>query len=136
MFIYILLGLEFYANQIKFDALNNVDVENGTSPRMNFDSFLNAFILVFALLHKWDETMYNFVRIKGNLSLLYFISYVIFGQLILLNLFLAILLKNFDESEIVEKVNPDLIRRKFEHHDYVLKQIQRAKECFLSIKCL
>ena len=79
MFIYILLGLEFYANQIKLNSRGDIDLENGTSPILNCDNFLNAFIMVFALLHKWDETMFNFVRIKGNLSILFFVSYVVIG---------------------------------------------------------
>jgi hypothetical protein len=112
MFVYVLIGLEFYANQIKFDENYSIDLVNGSSPRLNCDSFFNAFILVFYLLQNWDSSMLDFVRIKGNLSILYFISFVIFGQLILLNLFLAILLKNFDESEVVEKVSDNLIKEK------------------------
>ena len=41
--------------------------------------------------------MYDHVRTTGYKSLVFFISLFILGNLVLLNLFLAILLKNFEE---------------------------------------
>lgn len=55
----------------------------------------------------WDAVMYDLTRARGNVAIFYFISYVVIAQLILLNLFLAILLKNFDESSIVERKMPE-----------------------------
>lgn len=40
LFTFTLLGLELFSNQIKFDAIGNVDIDNGTSPRPNFDDFI------------------------------------------------------------------------------------------------
>ena len=40
--------------------------------------------------------MYNYVRAIGEWCVGFFILLVIFGKMILLNLFLAILLKNFE----------------------------------------
>jgi hypothetical protein len=40
---------------------------------------------------------------SGFTAALYFISLVIFGNIIMLNLFLAILLGNFDEASILMK---------------------------------
>ena len=41
--------------------------------------------------------MYDHYRATNNLTIVYFMFLFIFGNLILLNLFLAILLKNFEE---------------------------------------
>lgn len=41
--------------------------------------------------------MYDHYRATGPLTIAYFMFLFIFGNLILLNLFLAILLKNFEE---------------------------------------
>ena len=41
--------------------------------------------------------MYDHVRATGNGGIFFFISLFILGNLVLLNLFLAILLKNFEE---------------------------------------
>jgi len=54
--------------------------------------------------------MYDFTRARGPIAIFFFVSFVVIGQLILLNLFLAILLKNFDESSIVNR-NEELQRR-------------------------
>ena len=51
MFIYTLLGLEFFANKAKFNPeTNQVDLEEGVSPMFNFDNFLNSFTTVFVIL--------------------------------------------------------------------------------------
>ena len=49
--------------------------------------------------------MYDFMRATSNIAVLFFVSLVIFGNWILLNLFLANLLSNFQEDDqIVEEV--------------------------------
>ena len=45
--------------------------------------------------------MYNCVRAVGWPASLYFVTIIIFGNIILLNLFLAILLGNFEEASII-----------------------------------
>ena len=47
--------------------------------------------------------MYDGIRSVGWLSTLYYISLVVFGNIVMLNLFLAILLCNFDEASIMMK---------------------------------
>lgn len=44
----------------------------------------------------WDDTMIQYTRSHGYVAILYFFSLVIIGVMIFLNLFLAILLENFD----------------------------------------
>ena len=66
--------------------------------------------------------MYNAVRSTNSGSIIYFLSLIIFGNIILLQLFLAVLLENFEEKrkeiekeKIVEtKMNlSDLIKEAF-----------------------
>ncbi|CDW88224.1 voltage-gated ion channel superfamily [Stylonychia lemnae] len=105
MFTYVLLGLEIFSNQVKFNDDGELDLENGKSPRINFDTFFEAFMTIFIVLtgENWDAIMYDFTRAKGPIAIFFFVTFVVIGQLILLNLFLAILLKNFDESSIVNR---------------------------------
>lgn len=93
MFIYVLLGMELFAQQI--------EVDSPSGNRANFNNFLNGFIVVFTVLtgENWDDTMFKFAKMKGYLAVIFFISLVIIGQMIFLNLFLAILLENFDISD-------------------------------------
>jgi hypothetical protein len=101
MFIYTLLGMELYAYRIIFndENLDTVASEPGDFPRANFNTFLSGFTTIFIVLigDDWNSTMYHHVRAKGNSAIFFFISLFILGNLVLLNLFLAILLKNFEE---------------------------------------
>lgn len=46
----------------------------------------------------WNEIMYQCMRSVKNFWAVYYIALVIFGNIIMLNLFLAILLGNFDKA--------------------------------------
>lgn len=50
MLSFALLGMELFANRVRFDPSNNLDLENGSPPNSNYDSLLNAFTTVFIVL--------------------------------------------------------------------------------------
>ena len=50
MTIFTLLGLELYANKIKFTDDGMPTAGTGTSPRMNFDNTVNSFITIFIVI--------------------------------------------------------------------------------------
>lgn len=102
IFIYTLLGRELFAFKVKFDENGNFSTSaTAESPRNNFDSFVNAIITIFIVLtgETWNKIMYDAYRYQKYLSLAFFISLIMIGQMILLNLFLAILLENFNIGE-------------------------------------
>ena len=103
-FIFSLLGLELFAYKAKLnpDTLE-VDQENGTSPNFNFDNFLNSFSLVFIILTNDGQAAvyYNYYRTAGAApATIFFVILVLIGQKVVCNLFVAILLENFDESAL------------------------------------
>lgn len=102
MFIYVfaLLGMSFFAGNIKFDKDDNVDLVNGTPPRENFDSIEWSVITIFEVMmgEGWNDLMYQVIRSFHPVGALYFIFLVMLGNIIMLNLFLAILLGNFDKA--------------------------------------
>jgi hypothetical protein len=91
MYIFALLGLSLYSGKIKID---------GESPRENFDTLSNAFLTIFIcfLGAAWTDVMFTVIRCTNQYSALYFISLIIIGGIILMNLFLAIMLGNFDKA--------------------------------------
>lgn len=101
MFIYTLLGMELYAYRVIFtnEDKDEVSTSEGVYPRANFNTFLSGFTTIFIVFigEDWNASMYDHVRATGNGSIFFFISLFILGNLVLLNLFLAILLKNFEE---------------------------------------
>ena len=50
IFIYALIGMELFENDIKFNEDDHVDSLHGKSPRFNFDNLGHALISVFILL--------------------------------------------------------------------------------------
>ena len=91
MLIYALFGIKLFAGKWNYpDGL----------PRPNFDSFNNAFISVFQLLtvENWPVLLYAGMRNQFQpLVALYYISFLLIGNYILLNMFLAIMLDSFVE---------------------------------------
>ena len=75
----------------------------GFSPRQNFDSFPEGFVSVFVCLigEDWQIVMHDYFRSKQSrlVPTMYFIFLMVLGNLFLMNLFLAILLKNFEEKK-------------------------------------
>jgi hypothetical protein len=111
MFTFALLGMETYANRVKFSTDDRIDQENGSSPDSNFDTLINAFATVFVVLTAdgWSAIYFNHYRgVQNGWSTAYFILLIIIGQRVLLNLFLAILLQNFDENNLREKIEEQL----------------------------
>jgi len=115
MFMYAMLGMELFANKLRFDRsnkpvnyydpLNNNTSKHFSIPDSNFDSFLNAVLSVFIVIANdgWTVIYFDHYRtpaVGSTLSTIFFMSLVILGQMILFNLFLAILLKQFDENKI------------------------------------
>ena len=102
LFIYVfaLIGMSFFADGIKFDKDDNVDLVNGTPPRENFDSIQWSVVTIFEVLmgEGWNDLMYQSIRSVHPLASTYFIFLVMLGNIIMLNLFLAILLGNFDKA--------------------------------------
>jgi len=66
LFISALLGMELFAEYIKFEDLSNeVPVyPGGVSPRLNFDKFGQAMVATFALLvnEDWNIFLYDYTR--------------------------------------------------------------------------
>jgi hypothetical protein len=99
MYLFTLLGMQFFAGKFKFGSDGLYD-RDGDIPRENFDSIWEAFITVTIIMigDGWHIIMYYGMLSEGTIFSLYFVSLYIFGNIIMLNLFLAILLGNFDSA--------------------------------------
>jgi len=110
MFIYALIGMQFFSNRMRFydsgEAIPITDRENWEgawegSPRNHFDDFLWAMTTIFQVLtgEDWNACMYDAWRGTGWGAVVYFLSLVVLGAFIVMNLFLAILLGNFEGND-------------------------------------
>jgi len=126
VFTYTLLGMELFAYRMKFNEKDEFDL-NGESPRRNFDSFLKAFASIFNILQgeDWHFIMFDGIRAKGFFAMAFFVSLVLLGQIILLNLLLAVLLENFEEKRQKATKQKRLLRKS--------RIIRGIKACFIKV---
>ena len=119
IFTYTLLGMDLFAYNLNVDLSNPLSLTN--DPYFfasTFDSFIRAFISVFIVLCNdgWTAIYFDHYRASGSFSSsIYFISLMIIGQYILLNLFIAILIENFEQvsvhQDIANKLNTGKITK-------------------------
>ena len=103
--IYTLLGMQVFRGNFNFPE---------GKPRSNFDSFHNSFISTFQVLsiENWQSILYFAIRSEAGASgAILLISWIILGNFILLNLFLAILLEGFnskyEDYEVIVNQQPE-----------------------------
>ena len=129
--IFILLGMELFGGYYPRPELNftsekfpNVFIGDSVRPngisatemsRYHFDDIGNACLVIFVVLsgENWNEIMFDnhAASFDSNMAsdlplpyaLIYFIFLFIIGNLLLFNLFIAILLSNFDDDEEEEE---------------------------------
>lgn len=100
-FLYIsaLFGMSSFAGKVRFNEEGLPDPEGTDIPRENFDTLASSFVAIFEVLtYTWSETMFSIMRVEGTSASFYFIALVIMGAIVLMNLFLAIMLGNFDKA--------------------------------------
>ena len=92
IFVFTILGMQLFAGKFEF--------EHEPKPRAHFDTFAAAFSTVFQILtyDNWHKIMVDAVRSSGRASILYFMAWIVFGPLILLNLLLVIILEEYTKK--------------------------------------
>nr|XP_038941716.1 voltage-dependent T-type calcium channel subunit alpha-1G isoform X22 [Rattus norvegicus] len=97
IFIFSILGMHLFG--CKFASERDGD----TLPdRKNFDSLLWAIVTVFQILTQedWNKVLYNGMASTSSWAALYFIALMTFGNYVLFNLLVAILVEGFQAEEI------------------------------------
>lgn len=120
IFIFSLLGMELYSNVIKFNDDNhpircnegdtqsiNQCLSKGKSLRNNFDNLQNAARAVFVIIvgDDWNSIMDDYVRATNYMSIFFFVLLTILGNIVLMTLFLAIFLREFDNVDALRDEN-------------------------------
>lgn len=114
MFIYALTGMSFFGHVKKTGALNDV---------VNFETFLNSMLLIFRLITAagWNDVLEPLViqppdcdlnykgLSNGNcgnywLAVIYFYSFIIVIFLVLINMYVAVILENYNNILEQEKI--------------------------------
>jgi hypothetical protein len=137
MFVFSLMGMNFFATSFRFDETDDGSKSHITEtpgpycgpepsdqsldciPRAHFDTILWAFVTCFQILsgENWNAVMYDGILATNPiLGVVYFIGLVIVGQMIILSLFLAILMDNFEKCKlsVLEQEKANAEKRKAE----------------------
>ena len=96
IFITSLLGMKIFGGKFTY-------LQPGEVARQNFDTFQIAFLSVFQILtmENWQDVLYLTMRadVPKFLTSAYLIGWIFFGNYIMLNLVLAVLLEGFESSD-------------------------------------
>ena len=101
VYVFALLGMSLFAGNMKFDERGYCDLKNGTPPRAHFDTIGASLMTIFQVLmnEKWTEVMFSAFRcVSIPTSAVYFVVLVLSVNIVMLKLFLAILLGNFEKA--------------------------------------
>ena len=104
LYIFALVGMSSFAGKVRFtEEGGEPDPEGDYIPRENFDTLASSFVAIFEVLtYTWSDTMFGVIRCCGSGAAYYFIALVIMGSIVLMNLFLAIMLGNFDKARFYQ----------------------------------
>ncbi|XP_076261230.1 sodium voltage-gated channel paralytic isoform X19 [Rhynchophorus ferrugineus] len=98
IFIFAVMGMQLFGK----NYWDNVDrFPDHQMPRWNFTDFMHSFMIVFRVLcGEWIESMWDCMHVGDVSCIPFFLATVVIGNLVVLNLFLALLLSNFGSSSL------------------------------------
>nr|AAA58644.1 sodium channel alpha subunit [Homo sapiens] len=120
VFIFAVVGMQLFGKN--YSELR--DSDSGLLPRWHMMDFFHAFLIIFRILcGEWIETMWDCMEVSGqSLCLLVFLLVMVIGNLVVLNLFLALLLSSFSADNLTA---PDE-DREMNNLQLALARIQRG----------
>ncbi|CAL8126446.1 unnamed protein product [Orchesella dallaii] len=98
IFIFAVMGMQLFAK----NYYDKVQMFPGHElPRWNFTDFWHSFMIIFRVLcGEWIESMWDCMLVGDASCVPFFLATVIIGNLVVLNLFLALLLSSFGASNL------------------------------------
>ncbi|CAF1586722.1 unnamed protein product, partial [Adineta ricciae] len=117
IFIFAVMGMQLFGPNYAKEFAKNM-------PRWNFVDFFHAFMIVFRVLcGEWIESMWTCLSCAGWPCIPFFLFTFVIGNLVVLNLFLALLLASFSSNVLAE-------REKDDDDNKVGEAIDRIQRCF------
>uniref|UniRef100_A0A3Q3WFV9 Sodium channel protein n=1 Tax=Mola mola TaxID=94237 RepID=A0A3Q3WFV9_MOLML len=100
VFIFAVVGMQLFGKNYK-DCVCRI-AEDCELPRWHMTDFFHAFLIIFRVLcGEWIETMWDCMQVSGQtMCLTLFMMVLIIGNLVVLNLFLALLLSSFSGDNL------------------------------------
>uniref|UniRef100_A0A3Q3R061 Sodium channel protein n=1 Tax=Monopterus albus TaxID=43700 RepID=A0A3Q3R061_MONAL len=101
VFIFAVVGMQLFGKNYK-DCVCRI-AEDCQLPRWHMNDFFHSFLIIFRILcGEWIETMWDCMEVSGQaMCLIVFMMVLVIGNLVVLNLFLALLLSSFSGDNLV-----------------------------------
>ncbi|KAL4676561.1 hypothetical protein H8959_010706 [Pygathrix nigripes] len=135
IFIFSILGMHLFG--CKFSL--KTDTGDTVPDRKNFDSLLWAIVTVFQILTQedWNVVLYNGMASTSSWAALYFVALMTFGNYVLFNLLVAILVEGFQAEGDANRSDTDEDKTSvhFEEDFHKLRELQTTelKMCTLAV---
>uniref|UniRef100_UPI0037E71A3F sodium channel protein type 4 subunit alpha B n=1 Tax=Semicossyphus pulcher TaxID=241346 RepID=UPI0037E71A3F len=100
VFIFAVVGMQLFGKNYK-DCVCRISLDCEL-PRWHMYDFFHAFLIIFRVLcGEWIETMWDCMEVSGQvMCLTIFMMVLVIGNLVVLNLFLALLLSSFSGDNL------------------------------------
>ncbi|XP_034394825.1 sodium channel protein type 4 subunit alpha B, partial [Cyclopterus lumpus] len=100
VFIFAVVGMQVFGKNYK-DCVCRIALDCEL-PRWHMYDFFHAFLIIFRVLcGEWIETMWDCMEVSGQtMCLIVFMMVLVIGNLVVLNLFLALLLSSFSGDNL------------------------------------
>ncbi|XP_069020500.1 sodium channel protein type 2 subunit alpha-like [Embiotoca jacksoni] len=100
VFIFAVVGMQLFGKNYQ-DYVCKISIDCQL-PRWHMKDFFHSFLIVFRVLcGEWIETMWDCMEVAGQpLCILVFMLVMVIGNLVVLNLFLALLLSSFSSDNL------------------------------------
>ncbi|KAF6726768.1 Sodium channel protein type 4 subunit alpha [Oryzias melastigma] len=99
VFIFAVVGMQLFEKDYRAKVLEDVTKDR---PRWHMMDFFHSFLIVFRVLcGEWIETMWDCMQVAGTTKcLIVYMMVMVVGNLVMLNLFLALLLSSFSADNL------------------------------------
>ncbi|XP_068184659.1 sodium channel, voltage-gated, type I-like, alpha [Antennarius striatus] len=100
VFIFAVVGMQLFGKSYK-DCVCKIS-KDCTLPRWHMNDFFHSFLIVFRVLcGEWIETMWDCMEVAGmTMCIILYMMVMVIGNLVVLNLFLALLLSSFSADNL------------------------------------
>uniref|UniRef100_A0AAQ6IC60 Sodium channel protein n=1 Tax=Anabas testudineus TaxID=64144 RepID=A0AAQ6IC60_ANATE len=100
VFIFAVVGMQLFGKNYK-ECVCKIS-KDCTLPRWHMNDFFHSFLIVFRVLcGEWIETMWDCMEVAGTaMCIIVYMMVMVIGNLVVLNLFLALLLSSFSADNL------------------------------------
>ncbi|XP_076332235.1 sodium channel protein para-like isoform X1 [Tachypleus tridentatus] len=112
IFIFAVMGMQLFGKN--YDEKKYL-FHDQQVPRWNFRDFMHSFMIVFRVLcGEWIESMWDCMLVSDWPCIPFFLATVVIGNLVVLNLFLALLLSSFGASNLSQPTSDSADTKKLQ----------------------